>query len=318
MKRAWKNSLVVLLVLCSLLLVSCNKVAGGGTPTDTASALKVAYSGTAGVETTLMANFPPALLYDNNELIAILDVKNRGSHDIELGDCFIQVTGFDPNIIRGGFDVSIPCTGLEGTLEGKNVYNTQGGATQLELHSTDIRLPEGIFEYNPMLNFVTCYNYHTIASPSICIDPLYNQVVNMQKTCTPKSVSLGGGQGGPVGVSYVNVQMMGSRATFEINVQNMGGGKVMSPTSDIRDCGKSSIQRTDLDKVMYKVEMSSGMPLSCKPTDGYVRLTGNSGKIICSATIPDTAAYETPLKIDLDYNYMTSFTKTIKIVKTPN
>jgi hypothetical protein len=317
-KRAGKMLFVFTLFVVSIFLVSCSNVAGGNTPVDTATALKQAHTGTQGIEIQLLPNYPAAMIYDTNELIALLEVRNKGADDISMSDCFIQVTGFDPNIIRGGFDIAVPCTGLmQGTLEGKNVYNPQGGINQIEFRSSDIKLPDGIFEYNPVLNFVTCYNYHTIASPLVCLDPLFYQDVNIQKTCTPKAVSLSGGQGGPVGVSYVNAQMMGGKATFEINIQNMGGGKVFSPNSGVSDCAKSSIERSKMDLVRYKVEMSNGVPLSCKPIGEEVRLAANSGKIICTATVPGTAAYETPLKIDLDYNYMTSFTKAIKIVGTP-
>ena len=167
------------------------------------------------------------------------------------------------------------------------------------------------------MNFLTCYNYHTTANPSVCVDPLFYQVTSEQKTCLPRDVSMGGGQGAPVGVSQVGVDMIGSRAVFEINIRNFGTGRVLSPDTDIRSCGQASIEYTDLDKVRYSVQMTGGSLIDCKPRDGLVRLTNNGGKIVCSFDIPGTFAFETPLQIGLDYGYVQSFQKPIKIIKTP-
>ena len=128
---------------------------------------------------------------------------------------------------------------------------------------------------------------------------------------------MGGGQGAPVGVTYVGVNMVGGNAVFEINVQNQGTGKVLSPYSDIRSCGQASIERTDLDKIAYNVQLSGGTKVNCRPQDGIIRLTNNNAKIICTFTIDGPSAFETPLMIDLDYNYIDSFTKQIQIVRTP-
>lgn len=317
-KSVIKAGFLVLSLIAMLFLASCKGgVTAGEKPMDTAAALKAVQSGSQGVEISLMSNLPPSTVYDNNELVAILEVKNKGNHDLDLQDCFVQVTGFDKNIIRGGFDYVHSCAENQGVLEGKNVYNLNGGTNMIEFRSTDVRLPEGIFEYNPLLNFLTCYNYQTKSNPSICVDPLLFQVTNEQKTCIPHSVSMGSGQGAPVGVSYVGVEMIGGKAVFEINVVNFGTGRVLSSYADIRDCGEATLGYSDLDRVEYKVEMSNGIPLNCKPLDGFVRLVNNNGKIICSATIPGASAYETPLMVELDYNYIQSLTRSIKIVKTP-
>ncbi|MFA6461629.1 MAG: hypothetical protein WCV90_05125 [Candidatus Woesearchaeota archaeon] len=311
-----RGVLIFVLLVSSLFIMSCGgSVSAGQNPTDTATALKMANTGTQGVEISLVTNYPPPLIYDDNELVALVEVKNKGNHDLEPEDCFIQVTGFDPNIIKAGFNMFRTCSENLGTLEGKNEYNSLGGSNQIEFRSTDNRLPAGVFEYNPTLNFVACYNYHTIANPLVCVDPLFYQVTSQQKTCIPHDVGMGGGQAAPVGVTNVGVDMVGSRAIFEIGIQNYGTGRVLSSYSDLRNCGQASLTYTDLDQVYYAVEMS-GAQLDCKPRD-FVRLVNNFGKIVCSATLPNTAAFETPLMVDLDYNYIQSFTRQIKIVRTP-
>ncbi len=319
MSKSVKKVVLVCLLLMSLfLLVSCKgRVAAGERPVDTTAALRLVQTGTEGIQVNVLPNYPPPLLYDQNELVALVEIKNRGNHNLEPQDCFLQITGFDPNIILGAFNVPRSCAENVGTLEGKNVYNTEGGVNQLEFKSSTITLPESVFEYNPNLNFVACYNYVTTANPSVCVDPLFFQVTSEQKTCQPHDVGMAGGQGAPVGVSYVGVDMVGRKAIFEINVQNLAGGRVLSPYSDIRSCGQASLEYTDLDKVGYEVQMSGGSLIDCKPKDGLVRLTNGQGKIVCQFDIPGASSFETPLRIKLNYNYVQSFLKPIRIIKTP-
>ena len=321
-KRLFSQFYLILMILvfisASLFLTSCSgNVAGGQGPLDTATALRIVSTGTQGVDTALLPNNPPSLIYDHNELNAIVEVKNHGNYPLQPEDCLVQVTGFDPNIITGGFNFQHSCAENMDQLEGKTIYNTEGGFNQIEFYSPQVILPQGVYEYNPSLNFLTCYKYHTTTSPSVCVDPLFYQVTSEQKTCLPTNVGLGGGQGGPVGVTYVGVQMTGEKAIFEINVMNLGSGRVLSPYADLRGCGQATLERSDFDHVAYTVKMSGGSLIDCKPRDGFVPLYNNQGKIICSFSVPGTTSFQTPLIIDLDYGYMQSFQSSIKIVQQP-
>lgn len=311
--------MVIILILFSLvLLTSCNKVPGGSTPQDTAGLLKQVQSGTQGVALTVLANFPPATIYDDNELISIVEIQNRGNFNLEPSDCFVQVTGFDPNIIRGGFGIPRSCGESLGTLEGKSIYNVQGSINQVEFNAPSITLPTDVIEYTPTLNYVTCYNYETKASPVVCVDPLFYQVTPEQKTCRPANVGMGGGQGAPVAINSVNVDMVGkNRAVFEISISNQGGGQVLSPSTGIQNCGQGILERNDLNFVNFDVSIAGQSPIECKPKDRTVRLYNNQAKIICTFNIPGTIAYQTPLQITLQYSYMQSQTRPVRIVATP-
>ncbi|MDO8511002.1 MAG: hypothetical protein Q7S55_02450 [Nanoarchaeota archaeon] len=317
MKKSVSKIALVILIASLLLLVSCKPKPGAGeTPLDTVAALQQVKTGTQGVELQLIQDSPPSILYDQSDLIALVEVKNKGSYDLKAQDCFVHVTGFDRNIISGSFFGPRSCAEGVGLLEGKNLYNTEGSSNILEFESS-INLPLQVPDYNPTLNFLSCYHYHTIANPSVCVDPLFYQVSAEQKTCRPKDVAMAGGQGGPVGVSYVGVDMVGNRAIFEINIRNMGTGRVLSPFANINNCGQASIDYQDLDRVQYNVEMTGGGKVNCKPQDGFVRLSNGQGKVICTFDIPGSSAFETPLLIDLDYSYTDSFQKSVRIVKTP-
>ncbi len=318
MKKSEKIGVSIVLTLV-LILTSCgSQVPGGDKPIDTATALNIVKTGTLGIQMRLLPNYPPPLIYDKTELVAMIDIDNKGNFPLVPEDCFIQITGYDPNIIKGGPNTLSCATNNNGPLEGKTVYNLNGGTNQITFTFPDVSLPPGVFDYSPTLNFVACYHYHTTANPVVCVDPRFYQVTPQEKTCLPKAVSSGGGgQGAPVGISYVNVEMAAGKAIFEINVINYGTpGRVIARDTDLLNCGTSlSTQRTDLDKVYYSVSMV-GKPIDCKPY-GFIRLVNGQGKIVCSAPVDGTTAYETPLLIDLDYNYIQSFKQLVKIVRTP-
>ena len=318
MKKSVSVVKVLSIILLTLFLVACKgQVQAGDQPLDTAAALRIVQTGTQGIEAKTLPNQPPNLIYDQNELVALVEVQNRGNADLDVTQCFMQITGFDTNIISGSFGLPQSCAVNVGTLEGKNVYNVEGSTNLLEFKAPNIVLPLGVFEYNPNLNFLTCYDYHTVANPQVCVDPLFYQVTAEQKSCTPQNVGMTGGQGAPVGINYVAVDMVGNKAIFEINIVNNGGGRILAPGANIQNCGSLGLDYQDLDKVRYEVSLSGGSPISCSPIDKMVRLTNNQGKIVCSFSINSPSAFETPLFIDLDYSYIKSFQQPIKIVRTP-
>ena len=107
-------------------------------------------------------------------------------------------------------------------------------------------------------------------------------------------------------------------STFkEMTVNNLGGGRVLSPLSQIHNCGESSLQHSDLDKVGYTVNLVGGTMIDCKPRDGMVRMVNNQGKIVCTFQVPSVSAYTTPLQVDLTYNYIQSTRRPLKIIQTP-
>ena len=123
-----KSMIIISVLLMLLLLISCKgRVAAGEEPRDTAAALKLVQTGTQGVEISLLNNYPPPQIYDQNELVAIVEVNNKGNYDLEREQCFIQITGFDPNIVLGGLNTPRSCSENICVLEGKNVYNGGGG-----------------------------------------------------------------------------------------------------------------------------------------------------------------------------------------------
>src|SRR3989338_10685118 len=142
--NSMKKSVILLLLLLTLIVSACSGIKGGDGPRDTAALIREVQSGTQGVEVSILPNFPPDQIYDQSELTTIVEIKNKNNHDLQPQECFLQVTGFDPQIISGDINAPRSCADGVGTLEGKNIYNTQGGFNQIEFSSTNTRLPTDV------------------------------------------------------------------------------------------------------------------------------------------------------------------------------
>lgn len=306
------NKKILFLVIVSLvLIVGCNNLQDPNNEDSVSSTSDSIRSGTQGLDMSFSPNLPPSQLFDTSELVASLEVRNRGVNDLERGDCIIEFSGFDSNIIRGG-DKRQLCN----DLPGKKVTNPEGGFNTIEFKSSSISLPRDVNEYNPNIVANACYEYKTVASPQVCIDSNLLELGSGSKACDVRDISLSG-QGAPVAVTNVDVKMVGTKAIFQIGVSNKGSGDVVSPQSSIQRC-PTGLDYNDYDEVKYSVDLSGGDLIDCTPKDSMVRLENGRGLITCSFEVGKKQAYETPLRIELDYNYQQSIRRQLKIIKTPS
>jgi len=271
-------------------------------------------SGTQGVEMQFVQNLPPRQMYETGDLVTLIELRNLGHHDLgreAFQQCFVQFGGFDKNIIRG-----VPERQTCGDLPGKSEFLQDGGFTTIEFQSTGITLPADTPSYTPPLVATVCYEYKTIATPQVCVDPNFFEITADQKACEVRDGAVGGGQGGPVAVTSVNVDMAGSTAIFTIDISNNGNGRVISPQTSLTKCPK--LDYNDFDEVHFSVEMSSGQFIKCAPQGQIVRLNNGRGRFVCQFRIGNTPAYQTPLRIELNYNYMNTIRRDVEIIRTPN
>lgn len=268
-------------------------------------------SGTQGVELKFLQDLPPRQIYDTTDLAAVVEMRNLGNKDLGPNDCFIQFGGFDFNIVRG-----VQARQSCGDLPGKSEFVLEGGFNTVEIESSNIVLPPDVDQYTPSIVATACYEYKTIAAPQVCVDPSFFELTRDVRACEVRDFGLAGGQGAPMAVTYVNTDMAGSKANFQIDVANVGTGRVVSPQANIAQC-PSGLKYDDFDQVRYSVSLPGGQLIRCAPADFMVRLTNNKGKIVCTFDVGNTQARETPLRIELNYNYMQSIRTPVEIVRTP-
>ena len=303
---------VCFIVLLVLFISACQPSIPSKGPSDVRQV-----SGSEGLRISFLDNLPPPKLFDNEEFNAVIQIENKGSADVGGSGDKIFLSGFDPSFLSGisNFGMQIP------SLKGVNLITLQGDLETVSFNGK-FALLKGLGAMNVPLKLLltACYDYETMANPSVCIDPTPFSPVLRQKVCSAQSVSTGT-QGAPIAVSSVDVLPSTSGTKFKIYVNNVGGGRVFrSGLSGLSKCNPS-VAWTDFFKDSDYVEVQdiliSGVSIknSCKGLDqNHVRLQNGKGMFFCDFDrIKGTSAYTTQLIIKLKYGYETTQLKNIDL-----
>lgn len=307
---------ILIFVLVLVLLFSLTGCSG----TSRNEAGDVNYrQGTKGLEMRLMDANPPYQVYEHDILPITIEMFNRGVSPITDGELYI--TGYDPNIINNNLAGNTP-----GNLpayeqphyfsitEAKSQFNKEGGYDVLEFNSGDINLPYGTTTYDVPLVIYACYTYETVASGDICVDPEPHRSYT-DKACTTQNVGMGGGQGAPVAVSYIDVTNMRDQIRLTFTINNVGGGTVIDQDAFYNGACPTGFSPKDINVVDLERVMLGTLDITtfCAPT-GRIKLNeGGMGKISCTAPIGGTTAFKTPVEIALSYAYKDNIKKNIQI-----
>lgn len=274
------------------------------------------YRGTTGLEMTLMKDLPPRKIYDTGVLDIVAELENKGTSDLSGGKCMVHLHGFDEAIIRG-IDKEKYCGS---NLWERSVSAPAGGYDTIEFRTDMIRLPEGLDSLPQKFILTACYEYETTANPIICVDPGLYKIKAIREVCIVRDVTVSGGQGAPVAVTKVDVDMIGENmAAFKIYISNVGKGTVLRPGISITGRTAHScpfnLEYDDYHSIDYDIYMTGGSMIKCSPE--RARLVDGKARIFCTFRITGREAYTTPLRIRLRYNYMDSISRDVEIIKTP-
>jgi hypothetical protein len=255
------------------------------------------YSGTRGLVMEFVEDATPDSIFQSNGLVLLMELWNKGAYPV---DGRLYLSGYDKNLM------TMDQTRVPVSLEGKSRFNLEGGYSTVSFASTSISLPEGSDTYTPNFVVTGCYDYQTVATPIVCIDPNPQKTTQAQ-SCTPRSVSLGGGQGAPIAVTNVDVEALPEKTRFKITVQNVGNGDVVNANKCPYD-----LSYLDLNSIQYDISLSNIPSAQCQPKSP-IRLINGEATIYCIFDVEGKDAYQAPLSIKLDYGYMTTTQKEVNI-----
>ncbi|MBI2655525.1 hypothetical protein HYX06_03830 [Candidatus Woesearchaeota archaeon] len=319
-------------------------------------------TGTDGLKIRFLPNNPPPTIFVGssgnlqNKIDIAVEIVNRGVYpqpeERQPITGKLYLSGYDKNIIEFAsgqqpfFDLS-----KSTALFGKTLINSEGGS-EVATFSPQVKFESmRVDKYEPIILATLCYEYKTIAGPSVCIDPDPYPTVKQKKVCEVKNIILTS-QGAPIAVTKVEEKALSEKTQFMITVKNVGLGDVLRIRSDtqqtqgafqapakqsgstIEKCdpfGSSKITKEDIDKVYVEGISIGDKFLDCWPFaestgksgKGHIRLQNGEGSIICelqkdyistgTAGYPGgSTAYTTPLRIELSYIYKTTAeTKTL-------
>lgn len=308
-------------LVCSLLIVmlvvtSCTSIGGKRTGPRPIAEFRV---GSEGLRVQFMPNLPPPRLYDDQPFDVLMKVWNMGAENVGGSNDRIYLSGFDPSIVTGlsSFGQPIP------KLEGKTQFNLEGTFDYVSFKGTIRNLKSLNVDRYPVspLLATACYQYKTVSSENVCIDPDPFSPAAKTKACIPRPTT-GGTQGAPVAVQRIDIEPSTGRSRFQVDIANVGGGDVFLPGAvyankcspfDPRGLDFSEVDRVRLDRM--EVAGTSIAP-SCRPVDsqGFIRLIGGRATVVCEyVSSGQGSAFVTPLITELSYGFRRTVSTNVEI-----
>lgn len=282
------------------------------------------HKGFQGLTMEFLKGQPGDSMWEKTEFPITVKVNNGGAHDIQRG--ILTVVGnlyfsTDPD--------------LQFNLEGKSKFNPEGGFSFEKFTARTVEVDE---DKTDTFFVLACYSYKTYASSTICINPRVMEIDTTEEgECKVGSISLPGGQGGPLAVTQVDefIVPVGEgvlRLNLKIHVSDKGGGRIVAVNSYMKGCGGQILTPKEVGEVKvesiqfsnYRLGIEQEHAIICPNLeDNKFRLNPEGQFIIeCWADLDSeaigTAAYTTPLVTELSYGYtQLSEPKTITIKNSP-
>lgn len=320
------------------LIIALLLIAGCSGKKDPQKQLEELRTGVLALTASFLPNNPPATIHveetQPNSFDIVVEVSNKGVYpqpeDGKKLNGKIYLSGYDKDII----EVPTPSIDLSTlTLSGKSSINLQGESDLAVFKAAVDHSKLPVERYEPTLLATVCFDYITIAGPSVCIDPDPYATIKQKKVCEPGSISLSS-QGASVAVVKVDTEAFAAKTQFKITIKNVGNGEVLKGRAEgegvLEKCnpfGASKLAREDINKVFLEEIKLGNIDLQCWPfadeevkgSTGYIRLLNGEGSIICEILEDNyastNAAYTSPLKIKLSYGYKTTAERKLSIKK---
>lgn len=269
-------------------------------------------TGTNGLVTKFIPPMPSSV-FENTLFTIAFEYENVGGWDIKDGDYaliydkdFISLINEDERFGKV-------------FAKGRSIYAPAGDKFRKIIKAKTYEIP---FEtQTTSIAIMTCWNYRTIAEANVCVDTDIEGRLK-RKPCMATNISLTGGQGAPLAVTYIFPRFIQHEdpdkvtPIFEIQIENLGGGLVLNnPRRLCRAPERKEIFKEDFDKFVLSAQLEGWFDLRCTETPS---LKEDKAKVFCS--LPEgisktLGTYVAPLKIELDYGYALVSSKTLVIEK---
>jgi hypothetical protein len=176
------------------------------------------YAGTQGLEIKFLNNAPPSVVRENDPLMLMVEIWNRGAYDVNgSGENFaviglrydpIYFTDITSDVGRTLSDDVAVSFRMPGGLAGKSEIWPQGQRIMVPLKEISVNPVLGAREA-PLTRIETiiCYPYKTFLTQMVCIDTdIYG--VEDAPLCTNRGAYSFSGQGAPISVNKVEVNII--------------------------------------------------------------------------------------------------------------
>lgn len=317
------KKIMLLLGFLSFFLVSCGVL----NTTNSNGDIPDIHKGTVGLTMEFLKNTPPKEVFEETQFPILLRVHNQGTYSLENEDVLLTLgleRSYTKSIILEETDeVNAGSTESEALfyVGGKTIANPRGDQEVVSFTATAGKIdPQS--EAHPTTVIATlCYPYKTEFTTDVCVDRDPNNIYVVKKACNVQDISLGGGQGAPVAVSKVEVQMLpleggqGVRPQFIFHVENKGRGEVINLDFHKDFCRSKTgdFDHRNINAVQFSAKLSN-QNLKCSTSlgegnGGLIRLRAKSDRVRCTieeGLDTEQISYVSPLVVVMEYGYTES------------
>jgi len=197
----------------------------------------------------------------------------------------------------------------------------EGGEAQIDMGI--LKYQESISNFiEPVLRSKVCYPYMTEARITACANSREIVESGGEVICSieGEKVEAGRVSSSPVQITSFTEQLRGTdKVSFRITLENTGLGEVYRSGSECSGLDDPLIKSEKKDKVHLKImptEISCIFYDGSEGNEGDVRLDGTSKVLTCNMPVQNTgASYTREVSIFLDFKYVQSATKQLKILE---
>lgn len=317
-----------------MLVSACNMQTSGKKAADIN--VRVGFNG---ILMEFMKNTPPVKIFEDDAFPVIIRLRNDGAYTIDKDKAVLSL-GVEKDYTKAlklqtTERISRLDLGKQSSdepaafgLNGKTSLNPTGDYDVISYNLQAGKVDPQSEAHASTVIATVCYPYQTILDTTTCIDTDISSTKPGKKVCKMEDINFNGGQGGPVSVTRIEVNMLPTavneqtgdqkiKPQFLIFIENMGKGNVIQNGVEKDYCTKSEVTHDKLNKIFVKASLG-GKELYC-PTnrkdfsdekkDGYVKLVDKKALARCILTDGISRADETylsPLRIELTYGYTQS------------
>lgn len=240
-------------------------------------------------------------VYSTENFPVIVNVKNKGEHDLEAGDLSIRIKGISLQDFQGIIEEQKNSQRVEGISE----FNRNGGEIDINFAPSKARysLPV-VGAYQPFEIYADAtYNYKTkLVIPQVC----FKEDLRDTSVCNVKEAKQFFVSGAPITVTSVEEDTAGQGIiALKITVTNPGGGK-------------ATILGGEFDSRYNKFSFTTPEGFECTSAGSRTeaRFVEESTEIRCKLIQPleKGASYVKPVSIELNYKYQQTILKPIRIL----
>ena len=332
-----KIAIILFLAIFLLLMAGCSS---SSTKKNDDINVRIGFNG---LDMEFLKGTPPAKMFEGNTFPVLIKVRNNGAYSIKNGQAILSL-GVEKDytkkadLLTGGRIASLE--GLSNAasfgLEGKSSINPIGNEEVISYNLVAGKVDPQSETHTSTVIATLCYPYETVLASNVCVDTDVNNLRPAKKVCNMQDLVFGNGQGAPVAVPKIEVNMLPVissgkdsadriKPQFLIYIENKGPGTVIKAES-VRDfCVKSDTEHKNLNVVYVDAYLSS-TKLRCQldvegssTERGHIKLKDKKDIIWCDLAEGVSAAqdpYLSPLKVELSYGYTQSISANYAMQKT--